>query len=178
VGGVAAQAAHDRHFDGAGGGEGEQGAAEGGGVCRQGGRGGEGGGGSGARVFFDVGDVEFVQDAEPGAALGGGAEVFQDAGGAFGDAGWTGADGADHAERESGAVVAVVGAFQQSPGGEFGGEPVGGGDGKPGQPGDLGEGVFAALGEGQQDRGDLAGHRSSGFGGVAGHGILLAVCSR
>jgi len=155
--GVGPQAAHDRHFDGAGGGEGKECSAECGGVGGQGCCWGEGGGGAGAWLFFDVGDVEFMQDAEPGAALGGGGEVFQDAGCAFGDAGWAGVDGADHAEWEAGAVVAVVGAFEQSPGGEFGGEAVRGGDRKPGEAGYFGEGVFAAFGEGEQDRGDLAG---------------------
>ena len=47
---------------------------------------------------------------------------------------------------------------------------MGGGDGQAGQPGDLGQRVLAALGERHQDRSDLAGDRSAGFGGVACHG--------
>ena len=85
-------------------------------------------------------------------------------------------DGADHPQRQTGAVVTVIGALQQSPGGQLGRQPVGGGNGKSRQAGDLGQRMLAALGEGQQDRGDLAGHRSTRFGGVSRHGIPPSRC--
>src|SRR6478609_2964274 len=48
-------------------------------------------------------------------------------------------------------------------------------DGQAGEPGDLGQRMLTALGEGQQNRGDLAGDGSTCFGGIPGHCTLLAI---
>ena len=173
--GVGPQPAHDRHLDRAGGRERQQRAAERGRVRRQGGRRGEGRCRPGSGLLLDVGDLEFVQHAEPGPALGGRGRSSSTHGARSAMLGGQASHRADHAQRQAGPVVTVVGALQQPPGGQLRGEPVRGGDRQPGEPGDFGQRMFAALGEGQQDGRDLAGDRSPGFGGVARHWNLLSV---
>ena len=69
------------------------------------------------------------------------------------------------------ALARAWGSWRLPPGRQLRGQPVCGGNREPGETGDLGQRMLVALGEGQQDGGDLAGDRSTRFGGVAGHVI-------
>ena len=121
-------------------------------------------------LLLDVGDLELLQHAQPGPAAGGGGEVLQHAGRALLEGGGAVGAARHHAQRQPRAVEPVRRALQQPPRGELGGEPVRGGDGQACEPSDLGEAVLTALRERHQDRGDLAGDRTSRLGRVACHG--------
>ena len=126
-----AQPAHDRHLDDAGGGEGQQGPAQRGGVRGQRGRGHEAVTGSRARAASRCRRPRAPAGRRAGRGSGWRrARSSRTHGCALGELGRAGVAGAHHAQRQPGPVAAVVGAFQQPPGGELGGQPVCGGDGQ------------------------------------------------
>ena len=128
--------------------------------------------GPAAARLLDVGHVALAQHAEPHVGVEGLRQVLQHEAGALLEAERRAARAADQPQRQPDAVVAVVGAFEDLPGGQLADEAVRGREGETGGGGDLGQCVHVAVEIGHQDHRGLADDRPARGRDVLRHVVL------